>query len=162
MRTPPSESMTTPIPADLAAFLDESRDAREYRRGMAVKLALQKMPHLQIAALLDVTTSFIGKMKRAYLRTGVAGLTLKYQGAKPVLTPQARTDVLTWLRTNQTWSLLALKHYLNETHHVVFQSDQSYYDLFAAADIRYKKTQARNPKQDPAQIAAKKTKLSRP
>lgn len=159
MRTDTSELPAETIPADLAGFLDESRDARVYRRGMAVKWALQGMPHQQIAALLDVTVSFICKMKHAYLRDGVAGLTLKYQGAKPLLDPAARADVLTWLRTHHTWSLLALKQYIQQTHQVVFQSDQSYYDLFAAAGIRYKKTQAINPKQDLAQIVAKKTKL---
>lgn len=156
MRTDTSESPAGTIPADLVEFLDESRDAREYRRGMAVTWALQGMPHQQIAALLDVTVSCICKMKQAYRRTGVAGLALNYHGAKPLLTPSARADGLTWLRTHHTWSLLNLKQYIQQTHQVVFQSDQSYYDLFAAAGIRYKKTQAVNPKQNPAQIAEKK------
>lgn len=158
MRTDTSESPAGTIPADLAAFLDESRDSREYRRGMAVKLALQGMPHLQIATLLDVTASFICKMIQAYRRAGVAGLTLKYHGAKPLLNPPARADVLTWLRTHHTWSLHTLKQYIQQTHQVVFQSDQSYYDLFAAAGIRYKKTQAINPKQDSTRIERKKKK----
>jgi putative transposase len=145
------------VPTDLAAFLEAPRDSREYRRAIAVKLALQGIPYPQIAALLDVTPSFVCHVKQSYLRDGVAGLTLNYQGAKPFLDPLARADVLTWLRTHQTWSLLTLKQYLLQTHQVVFQSDQSYYDLLAEAGLRYKKTQAINPKQDDAQIAAKKT-----
>lgn len=158
MRTEAPDSAAGTVPVDLAAFLAEPRDSREYRRAMAVKLALQGLPYPQIAALLDVTPSFVCQVKQSYLRDGVAGLTLKYRGAKPFLNPTARADVLTWLRTHQTWSLLTLKQYLQQTHQVVFQSDQSYYDLLAAADIRYKKTQAVNPKQDPASIARKKTK----
>lgn len=158
MHTAAPESAAETVPVDLAAFLAAPRDSREYRRAMAVKLALQGMPYPQIATLLDVTPSFVCHVKQAYLRDGVTGLTLKYHGAKPFLDPLARADVLTWLRTNQTWSLLSLKQYIQQTHQVVFQSDQSYYDLLAAAGIRYKKTQAVNPKQDPAQIARKKTK----
>jgi putative transposase len=148
-----------PIPADLTMFLAESRDAREYRRGMAVKLILQGRPYVEIAGLLDVTQGFLSQMKQRYQANGVAGLRLRHQGGKPFLDPTARASVIDWLRTNQTWSLLTLKQYLLETHQVVFQSDQSYYALFAAADIHYKKTQARNPKQNPEQIAAKKTTL---
>ena len=159
MHTAAPESAAGAVPADLAAFLAAPRDSREYRRAMAVKLAFQGMLYPQIAALLDVTPSSVCQLKQAYLRDGVAGLTLKYHGAKPFLDPMAHLDVLTWLRTTQTWSLLALKQYLMQTHQVVFQSDQRYYDLLAAAGIRYKKTQAVNPKQDPAQIAAKKTTL---
>ena len=159
MHTEGSESAAPTVPVDLVTFLEAPRDSREYRRGMAVKLALQGIPYPQIAALLDVTPGFVCQVKQAYLRAGVAGLTLKYRGAKPFLDATARADVLTWLRTNQAWSLLSLKQYIQQTHQVVFQSDQSYYDLLAAASIRHKKTQAINPKQDSAQIAAKKTKL---
>lgn len=147
------------LPADLIAFLGEPRDSREYRRAMAVKLALLDMPYIQISAILDVTPGFVSQQKQAYLTDGVAGLTLKYQGAKPLLDPTARTAVIAWLQASQPWSLLALQQHIHQTYQVVFQSDQSYYDLFAEADIHYKKTQAINPKQDPAQIAAKKTKL---
>lgn len=159
MHTEVSESATPTVPSDLVAFLEAPRDSREYRRGMAVKLALQGIPYPQVAALLDVTPSFVCQVKQAYLRDGVAGLTLKYRGAKPFLNAAARADVLTWLRTNQSWSLLSLKQYIKQTHQVVFQSDQSYDDLLAAAGIRHTKTQASNPKQDPAKIAAKKTTL---
>jgi putative transposase len=147
------------VPADLTTFLAESRDAREYRRGMAVKLILQGRPYAEIAGLLDVTQGFLTQMKQRYLANGVAGLRLRHQGGKPFLDPTARAAVIAWLRTNQAWSLLALQQHLETTYQIVFQSNQSYYQLFAEADIHYKKTQAINPKQDEAQIVAKKTKL---
>jgi putative transposase len=156
MTTTP-EPLSAGVPEDLVAFLNEPRDSREYRRGVAVKLALQQVPYAQICALLDVTPGFVSQQKQAYLTAGVAGLRLKYHGAKPFLNPTAHAAVIAWLQAGQQWSLRALQQYLEQTYQVVFRSDQSYYDLFAEAGIRYKKSQARNPKQDPDQIAAKKT-----
>jgi len=55
----------TAIPADLAAFLEQHRDSREYRRALAVKLALQGYLYQHICALLDVTPGFISQAKKA-------------------------------------------------------------------------------------------------
>jgi hypothetical protein len=43
------------IPADLQTFLNEHRDSREYRRALAVKLALQGYLYATICEMLDVT-----------------------------------------------------------------------------------------------------------
>jgi len=43
---------------------------------------------------------------------------------------------------------------------VVYESKQSDYDLFAAADISWKKTSKVNPKADAKAVAAKKPKSS--
>jgi len=148
---------TADEPEDLAAFLHEPRDSREYRRAVAAKLAVQQVPYAQICMLLDVTPGFVSQQKQAYLTAGVAGLLLKYHGAKPFLNPAARAAVIAWLQAGQPGSLRTLQQHIEQTYQVVFRSEQSYYDLFAEAGIRYKKSQARNPKQNPDQIAAKKT-----
>lgn len=152
----PSPSIT--IPTDLLAFLEEPRDSREYRRALAVKLALQQLPYAQICALLDVSPGFVSQQKQAYLSEGVAGLALAYRGATPLLNPVARAAVIAWLKASQHWSLLALQQHIQQTYQVVFQSNQSYYDLFAEAGIHYKKTQASNPKRNVEQVVAKKRK----
>ena len=69
------------IPADLTAFLAEKRDSREYRRGLAVKLALLGYLVEAIGDMLDVTPGFVSQWKKAYETQGTAGLTLKYQGS---------------------------------------------------------------------------------
>jgi putative transposase len=152
----PSPSIT--LPADLLAFLQEPRDSREYRRALAVKLALQQLPYAQICALLDVSPGFVSQQKQAYESKGVAGLVLTYRGAKPLLDPTERQAVLAWLKASHHWSLIALQQHIQQTYQVMFQSDQSYYDLFAEAGIHYKKTQAQNPKRNSEQVVAKKTK----
>jgi len=58
------------IPADFAAFLAEKRDSHEYRRALAVKLALQGYAYEVISNLLDVTLGFVSQSKKAYETQG--------------------------------------------------------------------------------------------
>ena len=59
------------IPDDLALFLDENRDSREYRRALAAKLALQVYMVEFIADMLNVSPSFVSKAKKRMKRTAL-------------------------------------------------------------------------------------------
>lgn len=144
------------VPDDLIDFLNEHRDSREYRRALAVKLMYQGYTYETISELLDVTPGFVSQAKKAYTTDGVQGLTLKYVGSQPLLTPDQRASVLEWLKQQSAWSLERLRTQLEQTYAVVFQSDQSYYELLAAANISYKKAQATNPKRNDELVAVKK------
>jgi putative transposase len=148
------------IPADLTAFLAEKRDSREYRRGLAVKLALLGYRYQAICEMLDVTLGFVSQSKKAYETQGTAGLMLKYQGSQPYLEASERQAVMDWLKNEQEWSVERLHAHIESTYDVVFQSRQSYYQLFADAGISYKQAQRTNPKRDEERIAAKKKRLS--
>jgi putative transposase len=149
-----------PIPADLTAFLAEKRDSREYRRALAVKLALQGYLYEAISEMLDVTPGFISQVKKAYETVGTAGLTLKYQGTPAYLSNEERQAVITWLKAQHEWSIERLHDYLVATYGVVFQSRQSYYQLLADAEITYKQAQRSNPNGDPERVTAKKKRSS--
>ena len=144
------------IPADLTAFLAEKRDSREYRRALAVKLALQGYLYEVISDMLDVTPGFVSQAKQAYEAQGAAGLTLKHKGAQPYLSASERQAVIDWLKAQQEWSVEHLQVYIETTYGVVFQSRQSYYQLLADAEITYKQSQRANPKRDEERVAAKK------
>jgi putative transposase len=148
------------IPADLTAFLAEKRDSREYRRALAVKLALLGYRYEAICEMLDVTIGFVSQSKKAYETHGTAGLTLKYQGAQPYLSVSERQSVIDWLKVQQEWSVERLQEHIETTYNVVFQSRQSYYQLLADADMSYKQAQRTNPKRDEQQVASKKKRLS--
>jgi len=148
------------IPADLTAFLAEKRDSREYRRALAVKLALLGYRYEAICEMLDVTLGFVSQSKKAYETQGTAGLTLKYQGAQPYLSASERQAVIDWLKNGQEWSVERLQQHIESTYGVVFQSRQSYYQLLADANLSYKQAQRTNPKRDEERIAAKKKRLS--
>jgi putative transposase len=148
------------IPEDLAAFLAEKRDSREYRRALAVKLALQGYLYETIGDMLDVTPGFVSQSKKLYETQGTAGLILKHKGSQPYLSSEERQAVIDWLNTQQEWSAERLHEYIEATYDVVFQSRQSYYQLLADADITYKQAQKVNPKRDEERVAAKKKRLS--
>jgi putative transposase len=148
------------IPTDLTAFLAEKRDSREYRRALAVKLALLGYRYETICEMLDVTLGFVSQAKKAYETQGTTGLTLKYQGTQPYLSASERQAVIDWLKTEQQWSLQRLQEHIETSYGVVFQSRQSYYQLLADASISYKQAQRTNPKRDEQRIAAKKKRLS--
>ena len=150
----------TLIPADLTAFLAEKRDSREYRRALAVKLALQGYLYEVISDMLDVTPGFISQVKKAYETAGTTGLTLKYQGTQPYLSEDDRQAVISWLKVQHEWSVAHLHDYLATTYGVVFQSRQSYYQVLADAEITCKRAQRSNPKGDPERVAAKKKRSS--
>lgn len=144
------------IPADLTAFLAEKRDSREYRRALAVKLALQGYLYEAISEMLDVTPGFVSQSKKAYETQGIAGLTLKYTGSQPYLSTDERLAVIDWLKTQQEWSFERLHVYIETTYGIVFQSRQSYYQLLADADITFKRAQRTNPKRNAELVATKK------
>ena len=144
------------IPTDLQAFLSEHRDSREYRRGLAVKLAFQGYLYATICEMLDVTPGFISQAKTAYQTAGVDALRLKYQGGQSFLSNEQRQAVISWLKAQQTWSLELLRSHIETSYAVVYKSKQSYYELLAEAGISYKRSQALNPKHDGEQVAAKK------
>jgi putative transposase len=148
------------IPADLTAFLAEKRDSREYRRGLAVKLALQGYLYEVISDMLDVTPGFISQSKKAYEAQGTQGLLLHYKGTPAYLSAEERQSVIDWLKQQQAWSVERLQTYIETTYGVIFQSRQSYYQLLAEADITYKRAQRTNPKRDEQQVASKKKRLS--
>lgn len=69
-------------------------------------------------------------------------------------------EVLSWLQTKDIWELSELEYKLAFEYDVIYESKRSYYDLFDAAGISWKKTTALNPKADPDAVAAKKNRLN--
>lgn len=141
---------------ELDAFIGEKRDSREYRRAIAVKMALKGYEYDVICDILSVTPGFISQSKKAYIEQGTAGLLLKYKGSQSLLRPEERQAVIQWLQEQKEWSVDHLKAHIEATYDIIFQSRQSYYDLFAAAKITWKKAQRVNPQRDPGVVAAKK------
>jgi putative transposase len=74
------------------------------------------------------------------------------------LDTQQRQTVIAWLKQKDYWNLSELQQHIEDTYAVVFASNQSYYELFAEADISWKKTQKRNPKAEPEVVEKKNRK----
>lgn len=142
--------------AKLQDFMALRPDAREVRKALAVKLVYQGYLYDEIQTILDVSRGSITAWKQAYEEEGVDGLRLNYKGRKSYLLSAQREEVLSWLQTKDTWELGELEYKLAFEYDVVYESKQSYYDLFSEAGISWKKTTKLNPKANPDAVAEKK------
>lgn len=138
------------------AFLDTTKDAREYKRAMAVKLLLLEFEPQDIAEILHVTVSFVSKWKQLWLEHGTDVFVIKYHGYQGYLTPEQRRSITEWIKTQNIWNIDDLVTFVRTTYGIEFKSRQSYYDLFAEAGITWKRAQSQHPDKDPERIAAKK------
>ncbi|MCG8362103.1 MAG: winged helix-turn-helix domain-containing protein [Pseudanabaenales cyanobacterium] len=140
----------------LNKFINSNPDPRELKRAIAVKMSLQGYTHSKIMAILGVSSGFISTWKVRFEADGVAGIKLAYKGGQGYLGPIQKQAVIDWLKAKADWNLRELKHHLAERYGVVFQSKQSYYDLFKEAGISWKKSQKRQLQKKPALVAAQK------
>ncbi|RCJ34987.1 transposase [Nostoc minutum NIES-26] len=143
----------------LSDFIENSQQKREVQRAIAVKMLLEGYTHVAIQSILGVSSGFISKWKKAFFTSGVEGLKLGYKGSKGLLNRQQRTSIIEWLKSKDKWNLSELEYEIASKYGVVFESKQSYYDLFEAARISWNKTQAHNPKYDEELVASKKRPL---
>ena len=144
---------------ELEKFIEETKDAREVKRAVAVKMILQHKSYHEIKKLLDVSPSFISKWKNQVLFKGVAILKLHYSGGKGYLQKEEIQQIIQWLQRQKNWSVDQLRVYIEKNYAVVFQSNQSYYYLFKKAKISWKKTQKKNPAKNDKLVAEKKQEI---
>lgn len=140
---------------ELTEFIQSNPDPRELKRALAVQMVLQEYTYFAIRDVLQVSVSFISKWKQIYKTQGVAGLALQHRGSLGYLDTRQRQAVIDWLKEKNYWNLSELQQHLEDAYDVVFASKQSYYELFSAAGISWKKTQKRNPKADPKAVEKK-------
>lgn len=144
---------------ELNDFINKTKDAREIKRAMAVKMKLSGKSSREIEELLQVSQSFISNWKNRVIVEGVECLTVNYQGSKGYLTPEQKQKTIDWLQQKETVKLSELQKYLREEYNITFESEQSYYSLLKEAKISWKKTQKYNPKKDDELIEAKKKEI---
>jgi putative transposase len=145
----------------LKTFIRQERDARQVKKALAVKLVYQGHTYESITQILDVSLGSISDWKMAYESKGLEGFKPQHQGRKSYLSEAQRAEVIGWLQAKKIWTLNELEHHLASTYDVVYESKQSYYELFECADISWKKTSKVNPKADDEVVAAKKQRLNK-
>ncbi len=147
------------INESLREFIKSNPDPRELKRALATQMSLEGYTHSQIIKTLNVSSGFISKWKNVFVSQGIEGLKLRYQGGDGFLTPEQRQEIIDWLKAKNYWNLGELEYHLANSYGVIFKSKQSYYDLFEAAGISWKKSQKKNPSADPAQVEATKKEI---
>ncbi len=135
--------------AILTQFIGSKPEARELKRALAVKMALQDTPYAKITELVGIHKTCITTWKQRFEAEGIEGIRLGYRGAESYLTPSQRAEGITWLRKKDYWNIEELFSYLDEYYQVIYKSKQSYYQLLAEAKISWKRSQKSNPSHDP-------------
>ncbi len=146
--------------AILTEFIQSNPEARELKRALAVKMALQGELYSNITKLLGMHKSCITIWKKKFEAKGLDGIKLGYQGSSSYLTPEQRVETITMLQPKNYWNFDELVTYLDERYGVVYKSKQSYYELLSAAGISWKKSQKINPSANP-ELVKKSEKRSR-
>ena len=136
----------------LEQIIDYSRDARELKRALAVKMFQRRMKNQDIAKLLQVSPSFISKWSLIYEEQGALALLLNYQGKVGYLSDEEKQEVILFLQQQAHFSVEQLCNHLEEKYQVVYKSRQSYYDLLDAGGLSWKKTEKKNPQADPVLV----------
>ena len=147
--------------ANLDEIINESKDVREVKRALSVKMVEQGIAPGTISELLNVSMQYVSKWKLIYQTEGTDGLALGYQGSQSYLNEGQREEVIAWINSHKTLSVEELRDYLETTYAVVYASKQSYYDLLEAGGMSYHKSQKANPKRDEAQVQAKREEIKK-
>lgn len=143
----------------LEEIIANSKDYREIKRALAVKMIIQGLSVNKIAEILQVSDSFISKWKLTYESEGAQALLLKYQGKKSYLDEYSRNEVVNFLKTFSSFSVEELRDYLEDKYQVVYKSKQSYYELLKEGGLSWKKTEKVNPKREEAVVEKKREEL---
>jgi putative transposase len=145
---------------ELRGVIQTERDSRVVKKALAVKLVYQGYSYAAVTSIVEVSMGAITLWKQTYEAEGVEGLRPKHKGRKAYLSASQKEEVLGWLQQKPIWELSEVEHHLAEKYDVAYESKQSYYDLMNEAGLSWKKTSAVNPKKNPEEVAAKKSKLS--
>lgn len=142
-------------------FINQTKDPRELKRAIAVKLKLQGKSYREIQDLLQVSQGFISNWKNRVIVEGVDSLKLQYKGRKGYLKAEDKQKVIEGLRETDWLRLSDLQVLLEREYGVVFQSEQSYYSLLEEARISWKKSQKKNPAKNEQLVQEKKEEIEK-
>lgn len=143
----------------LEEIISNSKDSREVKRALAVKMIIKGFLVKEIELILQVKRSFISKWKLIYETEGAPALLLKYKGKESYLSKANRKEVISFLKTKETFSTEALRDYLEENYQVVYKSKQSYYDLLKEGGLSWKRTEKINPKRNDDLVEQKRQEI---
>jgi putative transposase len=145
----------------LAELIEETKDARELKRALSVKMVLSGIAAAQVGELLHVTPQYVRKWHGRYEAQGVEGLRLGYRGSESYLSEEQRQEVEAWIGTHETVSVEEVRDYIEEQYRVVYRSKQSYYEILEAGGMSYHRTEPGNPKHDDSQVLERREEIKK-
>ena len=140
----------------LDSLIDESKDVRELKRALSIKMLQAGLKPQKIAEILNVSEQYVSKWKGIHHKAGPEGLQLGHQGSQAYLTTAQKAGVIEWIKDQESISVEALRDYIEAEHGVIYLSKQSYYELLKEGGLSYHRSTAVNPKRDEVQILDKR------
>lgn len=145
----------------LDEIINKSRDVREVKRALSVKMVHQGISPIQISSILNVSLQYVSKWKVKYASEGISSLFLSYKGSKSYLTQEQKQEIFQWIAQHKTLKISEIIAYIEHKYQVVYQSKQSYYDLLAQGGMSYHRSEPVNPRHDPERILAKREEIKK-
>jgi putative transposase len=145
----------------LAQMIEETKDARELKRALSVKMTLAGMATAEVRELLHVTPRYVRKWRGRYEREGVEALRVGYRGSESYLSAEQRQAIADWLGAQETVTVEEVRDHIEAHSGLVYQSKQSYYDLLDAGGLSYHRTEKGNPKRNAAQVLARREEIKK-
>ena len=144
---------------DLEDFIRSNPHPQELKRGLVIQMLSEQIPISKIMKILGVSESFVLKWKNIFALDGVEALKLQYAGSEGYLSQKQQEEIHQFLQSKSAWTLDELKYHVLVTYDVIYQSDQSYHNMFHEAKISWKKTQKKNPKKDPEKVEERRVEI---
>jgi putative transposase len=145
----------------LTQFIEETRDVRELKRAVSVKLREGGMSTEAVGEVLHVPARTVRGWYQRYGREGVEGLRVQYRGSESYLSVEQRQEMEDWLGAQETITVEAVRDELEARYGIVYQSKQSYYDLMEASGLSYHCTEKGNPKRQEAQVLERREEIKK-
>ena len=145
----------------LAQLIEETRDVRELKRALSVKLGEAGMATDVISEVLQVTPRVVRKWRQRYEREGVEGLHVRYRGSESYLSVEQRQERENWLGTQETITVDEVRDEIEARYGIIYQSRQSYYALLDASGLSYHRTEKGNPKRNEAQVLERREEIKK-
>jgi len=140
----------------LGKLIKESKDVREVKRALSVKLVQSGMEGQSVSEMMKVSEQYVSKWKTNYSSEGAKGLLLGYQGSSNYLNESERNEIVSWISKQTQVSVETLQNHLEANYGVVYRSRESYYELLKAGGMSYHKSEKVNPKRDEKVIKEKR------
>jgi len=136
-----------------------SKEGREIRRSLAVKMLLKGYDTKDICDLSGVSDSSVSKWKIIYENKGADALLSGYKGSESFLTDIEKKEIISYLQSKTHFGIEELRDYIGNKYGVTYKSKQSYYELFYAAKLSWHKSRKTNPKKDDEKVLLKREEI---
>lgn len=145
----------------LDEVINTSRDVREVKRALSVKMLQNGITPGQIHGLLNVSVQYVSKWKTQYEAHGVSSLLIAYKGTEGYLDAHQECSIVQWIQNQKTLSMEALIDHITQQYGVTYKSKQSYYHLLDLGGMSFHRSEKANPKHNTEKVLEKREEIKK-